>query len=105
MFTVGSHLFINDMTINEDTETQQVEFLNWEENFAVFCSINKDIRFFTERVDYYGAAATFNRESLEFWNERLTRLVSAKAKLRNGVQVNTSTIKYFSWNSNTTALL
>jgi hypothetical protein len=32
-------------------------------------------------------------------------LVSAKAKLRNGVQVNTSTIKYFSWNSNTTALL
>ena len=54
------------------------------------------IEFMTSRVNYYSAVATFNRESLEFWNERLTRLVSAKAKLRNGVQVNTSTIKYFS---------
>jgi hypothetical protein len=96
MFTVGSHLFINDMTINEDTETQQVEFLNWEENFAVFCSINKDIRFFTERVDYYGAAATFNRESLIFWNERLACLISAKSKIRKGIQLSTSTIKFFS---------
>ena len=80
---------------NEETETQ-IEYLDWDESFGLFCSINKDIEFMTSRVNYYTAVATFNRESLEFWNERLTRLVSAKAKLRNGVQVNTSTIKYFS---------
>jgi hypothetical protein len=80
---------------NEETETQ-VEFLNWDESFGLFCSINKDIEFMTSRVNYYSAAATYNPQSLEFWNERLTRLVSAKNKLRNGVQVNTSTIKYFS---------
>ncbi len=82
-------------TIENETETQP-EFLDWDESFGLFCSINKDIEFMTSRVNYYTAVATFNRESLEFWNERLTRLVSAKAKLRNGVQVNTSTIKYFS---------
>jgi hypothetical protein len=82
-------------TIENETETQ-VEYLDWDESFGLFCSINKDIEFMTSRVNYYTAVATFNRESLEFWNERLTRLVSAKAKLRNGVQVNTSTIKYFS---------
>lgn len=82
-------------TIENETETQ-IEYLDWDESFGLFCSINKDIEFMTSRVNYYAAVATFNHESLEFWNERLTRLVSAKAKLRNGVQVNTSTIKYFS---------
>ena len=89
---------------NEETETQ-IEYLDWDESFGLFCSINKDIEFLTGRVNYYSATATYNPESLEFWNERLTRLVSVKNKLRKGVQVNTSTIKYFSWNSNTTALL
>jgi hypothetical protein len=35
----------------------------------------------------------------------LTRLVSVKAKLRKGIQVDTSTIKYFSWNSSNTITL
>jgi hypothetical protein len=81
----------------EDNETEtQVEYLDWDESFGLFCSINKDIEFLTGRVNYYSATATYNPESLEFWNERLTRLVSVKNKLRKGVQVNTSTIKYFS---------
>ena len=81
----------------EDNETEtQVEFLDWDESFGLFCSINKDIEFMTGRVDYYSAAATYNPQSLEFWNERLSRLVSAKAKLRKGIQLNTSTIKFFS---------
>ena len=81
----------------EDNETEtQVEFLDWDESFGLFCSINKDIEFMTGRVDYYSAAATYNPQSLEFWNERLSRLVSAKAKLRKGIPLNTSTIKYFS---------
>jgi hypothetical protein len=80
---------------NEETETQ-IEYLDWDESFGLFCSINKDIEFMTGRVNYYSATATYNPESLEFWNERLTRLLSAKNKLRKGVQVNTSTIKYFS---------
>ena len=81
----------------EDNETEtQVEFLDWDESFGLFCSINKDIEFMTGRVDYYSAAATYNPQSLEFWNERLSRLVSAKAKLQKGIPLNTSTIKYFS---------
>ena len=81
----------------EDNETEtQPEFLNWEESFGLFCSINRDIEFMTEQVNYYSAAATYNPQSLEFWNERLSRLVSAKAKLRKGIQLNTSTIKFFS---------
>ena len=91
-------------TIENETETQ-IEYLDWDESFGLFCSINKDIEFMTGRVNYYSAAATYNPESLEFWNERLTRLLSVKNKLRKGVQVNTSTIKYFSWDSNITALL
>jgi len=82
-------------TIEKETETQ-VEYLDWDESVGLFCSINKDIEFLTGRVNYYSATATYNLESLEFWNERLTRLVSVKNKLRKGVQVNTSTIKYFS---------
>ena len=83
-------------TIEENETEKQVELLNWEENFSLFCAINKDIQFFTEQVDYYSAAATYNDSNLKFWNERLSRLVSAKTKLRNGVQLNTSTIKFFS---------
>ena len=83
-------------TIEENETEKQVELLNWEENFSLFCAINKDIQFFTEQVDYYSAAATYNDSNLKFWNERLSRLTSAKAKLRNGVQLNTSTIKFFS---------
>ena len=91
----------------EDNETEtQPEFLNWEESFSLFCSINRDIEFMTQQVDYYSAAATYNASSLEFWNDRLSRLTSAKAKLQKGIPLNTSTIKYFSWNSsNTIALL
>jgi hypothetical protein len=81
-------------TIENETETQ-IEYLDWDESFGLFCSINKDIEFLTGQVNYYSATATYNPESLEFWNERLTRLLSAKNKLRKGVQVNTSTIKYF----------
>ena len=81
----------------EDNETEtQPEFLNWEESFSLFCSINRDIEFMTEQVNYYSAAATYNASSLEFWNDRLSRLVSAKTKLKNGIPLNTSTIKYFS---------
>jgi len=83
-------------TIEENETATQVEFLDWDESFGLFCSINKDIEFMTGRVDYYSAAATYNPQSLEFWNERLSRLVSAKAKLRKGIQLNTSTIKFFS---------
>ena len=83
-------------TIEENETATQVEFLDWDESFGLFCSINKDIEFMTGRVDYYCAAATYNPQSLEFWNERLSRLVSAKAKLRKGIQLNTSTIKFFS---------
>ena len=83
-------------TIEENETETQVEVLNWEENFSLFCAINKDIQLFTEQVDYYSAAATYNDSNLKFWNERLSRLVSAKTKLRNGVQLNTSTIKFFS---------
>ena len=83
-------------TIEENETEKQVELLNWEENFSLFCAINKEIAIFTEQVDYNAAAATYNLQSLKFWNERLSRLVSAKAKLRNGVQLNTSTIKFFS---------
>ena len=83
-------------TIEENETETQVEFLDWDESFGLFCSINKDIEFMTGRVDYYSAAATYNPQSLEFWNERLSRLVSAKAKLRKGIQLNTSTIKFFS---------
>ena len=83
-------------TIEENETATQVEFLDWDESFGLFCSINKDIEFMTGRVDYYSAAATYNPQSLEFWNERLSRLVSAKAKLRKGIPLNTSTIKYFS---------
>jgi hypothetical protein len=83
-------------TIEENETETQVEYLDWDESFGLFCSINKDIEFLTARVNYYSATATYNPESLEFWNERLTRLLSAKNKLRKGVQVNTSTIKYFS---------
>jgi len=97
-FIVGLYLFINNMieTIEENETEKQVELLNWEENFSLFCAINKEIEFFTEQVDYNAAAATYNASSLKFWNERLTRLVSVKAKLRKGVQLNTSTIKFFS---------
>ena len=97
-FIVGWYLFKNNMieTIEENETEKQVELLNWEENFSLFCAINKEIEFFTEQVDRYSAAATYNLQSLEFWNERLSRLVSAKTKLRNGVQLNTSTIKFFS---------
>ena len=83
-------------TIEENVTATQVEFLDWDESFGLFCSINKDIEFMTGRVDYYSATATYNPQSLEFWNERLSRLVSAKAKLRKGIQLNTSTIKFFS---------
>ena len=83
-------------TIEENETATQVEFLDWDESFGLFCSINKEIEFMTGRVDYYSAAATYNPQSLEFWNERLSRLVSAKAKLRKGIQLNTSTIKFFS---------
>lgn len=84
-------------TIEENETEKQVELLNWEENFSLFCAINKEIAYFTEQVDYNAAAATYNDSNLKFWNERLSRLTSAKAKLRNGVQLNTSTIKFFSW--------
>ena len=83
-------------TIEENETATQVEFLDWDESFGLFCSINKDIEFMTGRVDYYSAAATHNPQSLEFWNERLSRLLSAKAKLQKGIPLNTSTIKYFS---------
>ena len=83
-------------TIEENETEKQVELLNWEENFSLFCAINKEIEFLTEQVDYNAAAATYNLQSLKFWNERLSRLVSVKAKLRKGVQLNTSTIKFFS---------
>ena len=83
-------------TIEENETETQPEFLDWDESFGLFCSINKDIEFMTGRVDYYSATATHNASSLEFWNERLCRLVSAKAKLRKGIPLNTSTIKYFS---------
>ena len=85
-------------TIEENETEKQVEFLNWEESFSLFCSINRDIEFMTQQVDYYSAAATYNASSLEFWNDRLSRLTSAKAKLQKGIPLNTSTIKYFSWN-------
>ena len=83
-------------TIEENETETQVEFLDWDESFGLFCSINKDIEFMTGRVDYYSAAATYNPQSLEFWNERLSRLLSAKAKLQKGIALNPSTIKYFS---------
>ena len=83
-------------TIEDNEPETQVEFLDWDESFGLFCSINKDIEFMTGRVDYYSATATHNASSLEFWNERLSRLISAKAKLRKGIPLNTSTIKYFS---------
>ncbi len=50
-------------TIENETETQP-EFLDWDESFGLFCSINKDIEFMTSRVNYYTAVATFNREIL-----------------------------------------
>jgi len=81
----------------EDNETEtQPEFLNWEESFSLFCAINKDIEFLTEQVNYYSAAASHNANSLEFWNSRLSHLVSAKAKLKKGILLNTPMIKYFS---------
>ena len=83
-------------TIEENETATQVEFLDWDESFGLFCSINKDIEFMTGRVDYYSAAATHNATSLEYWNDRLSRLTSAKAKLQKGIPLNTSTIKYFS---------
>lgn len=83
-------------TIEENETETQPEFLNWDESFALFCSINMDIEFMTEQVNYYSATATHNASSLEFWNDRLSRLVSAKAKLQKGIPLNTSTIKYFS---------
>lgn len=83
-------------TIEENETETQPEFLNWDESFALFCSINRDIEFMTEQVNYYSATATHNASSLEFWNDRLSRLVSAKTKLKNGILLNTSTIKYFS---------
>jgi len=83
-------------TIEENETETQPEFLNWDESFALFCSINRDIEFMTEQVNYYSATATHNASSLEFWNDRLSRLVSAKAKLQKGIPLNTSTIKYFS---------
>lgn len=83
-------------TIEENETETQPEFLNWDESFALFCSINRDIEFMTEQVNYYSATATHNASSLEFWNDRLSRLVSAKTKLKNGIPLNTSTIKYFS---------
>ena len=83
-------------TIEENETETQPEFLNWEESFSLFCSINRDIEFMTQQVDYYSAAATHNVSSLDFWNDRLSRLLSAKAKLRKGIPLNTSTIKYFS---------
>ena len=97
-FIVGWYLFKNNMieTIEENETEKQVEVLNWEENFSLFCAINKEIEFFTEQIKYNAAAATYDDISLKFWNERLTRLVSVKAKLRKGVQLNTSTIKFFS---------
>lgn len=81
-------------TIEENETEKQVELLNWEENFSLFCAINKEIEFFTEQINYN--TANYNDISLKFWNERLTRLTSVKAKLRKGFQVDTSTIKYFS---------
>ena len=81
-------------TIEENETETQPEFLNWEESFSLLCSINMDIEFMTEQVNYY--SATHNASSLEFWNDRLSRLVSAKAKLQKGIPLNTSTIKYFS---------
>ena len=83
-------------TIEDNEPETQVEFLDWDESFGLFCSINKDIEFMTGRVDYYSATATHNASSLEFWNDRLSRLTSAKAKLQKGIPLNTSTIKYFS---------
>lgn len=83
-------------TIEENETETKPEFLNWEESFSLFCSINRDIEFMTEQVNYYSATATHNASSLEFWNDRLSRLVSAKAKLQKGIPLNTSTIKYFS---------
>lgn len=83
-------------TIEENETETQPEFLNWDESFALFCSINRDIEFMTEQVNYYSATATHNASSLEFWNDRLSRLLSAKTKLKNGIPLNTSTIKYFS---------
>ena len=82
----------------EDNQTEtQPEFLNWEESFGLFCSINKDIEFLTEMVNHHSTTATHSASSLEFWNDRLSRLVSAKAKLRKGIPLSTSTIKFFSW--------
>lgn len=83
-------------TIEENETETQPEFLNWDESFALFCSINRDIEFMTKQVNYYSATATHNASSLEFWNDRLSRLLSAKTKLKNGIPLNTSTIKYFS---------
>lgn len=83
-------------TIEENETETQPEFLNWDESFALFCSINRDIEFMTEQVNYYSATATHSASSLEFWNDRLSRLLSAKTKLKNGIPLNTSTIKYFS---------
>jgi len=81
----------------EDNETEtQVEYLNWDESFGLFCAINKDIEFLTARVNYHSAAATYDADSVKFWSERLSDLLSAKAKLQKGVQVNVITIKYFS---------
>jgi hypothetical protein len=91
MFTVGSHLFKNNMidTIeNEETETPST-MLSYDETFALFSAISQDITLMTERVDFYKQRHDhLSIESLEFWSVRLDKLVSVRQKLKTGFQIN-----------------
>jgi len=79
-FNVGSHLFINTMIIEEN----ETECLSYDETIDLFCAINRDIAFLTQRVE-------FNKndpEGSEFWGQRLNRLNSVKSKLQKGFVLN-----------------
>ena len=68
------------MTIEET----QTECLSYDETIQLFCAINRDIAFLTDRVE-------FNKndpEGLQFWGERLNRLTTVKSKLQKGFVLN-----------------
>lgn len=92
-------------TIEDDETENAPAILSYDETFALFSAINQDLKLFTERVEYYNNRHDNSAmESLEFWNERLTRLTRAKEKIQSGVKVNPMFTRIW-WNSNIIALL
>jgi hypothetical protein len=62
-------------------EENETECLSYDETIDLFCAINRDIAFLTQRVE-------FNKndpEGLEFWGQRLN---SVKSKLQKGFVLN-----------------